>query len=183
MPRPDHTKFPSIQRLSSETVVITEKIDGTNAVLFVDDDKTCHAGSRERWITPETDNFGWATWVRDNASELWKLGPGFHYGEWWGSGIQRRYGIPEKRFSSFEWWRTDLIPLVGKVPLLYEGPYIEGLFEREISKLVAHGSVAAPGFMDPEGIVIQFRSQCAREAKFKKFCKNDLVPKSKQAQH
>ncbi len=175
-----HLKWPSIQRLSSETVTITEKIDGTNAVIHVDADKAVIAGSRERWITPEADNFGFALWVHENASELWKLGPGYHYGEWFGSGIQRGYGLTEKRFASFEWWREDLIPLVTKVPVLYTGEYAEGLFERIVGSLAIEGSRIAPGFMDPEGIVIQFRSENAREAKFKKFCKNDLVPKSKQ---
>ena len=176
----EHQKFPSIQRLSSETIVITEKIDGTNAVIYVGDDRSVIAGSRERWITPEADNFGFARWVTDNASELWKLGPGYHYGEWFGSGIQRRYGMKEKRFASFEWWRDDLIPLVTKVPVLHNGPWDALLFDSQVEFLRLNGSQIAPGFMDPEGIVIQFRSECAREAKFKKFCKNDAVPKSKQ---
>lgn len=63
-----------------------------------------YAQSRKRFVTPESDNFGFAAWVRDNAEALVKiLGPGRHFGEWWGNGIQRGYGLPkgEKRFSLF----------------------------------------------------------------------------------
>ncbi len=69
------------------------------------------AGSRNRWLTPATDgvgrskgddNFGFATWVRDNAEELVKLlGAGRHYGEWWGRKIGRTYGLEGRRFSLF----------------------------------------------------------------------------------
>src|SRR4051812_4307796 len=101
MSAPQFQAFPSIARLFRECVV-TEKIDGTNGVVHVSDDGlTVTAGSRSRWITPEADNFGFARWVAEHAEELRALGPGFHFGEWWGSGIQRRYGLDEKRFSLF----------------------------------------------------------------------------------
>ncbi len=88
--------FPKIARLSRE-VVVTEKIDGTNAQICVNDDMTdIVAGSRSRWITPVDDNFGFARWAQDNKQELLKLGPGSHFGEWWGAGVQRRYGLAEK---------------------------------------------------------------------------------------
>ncbi|MCJ7726507.1 MAG: hypothetical protein MUP76_09000, partial [Acidimicrobiia bacterium] len=46
-----------------------------------------------RWITPEVDNYGFARWVKDHEEELRTgLGAGLHFGEWWGQGIQRRYG-------------------------------------------------------------------------------------------
>src|SRR5436305_1822690 len=94
--------FPKIARLNRECV-ITEKIDGTNASILIDEDGVVMAGSRTRWITPENDNFGFAKWVEANKSELMKLGVGHHFGEWWGSGIQRGYGLTkgEKRFSLF----------------------------------------------------------------------------------
>jgi hypothetical protein len=55
MTYPDFAKWPSIQRLSSETCWITEKIDGTNGIIFVPDepDKPILAGSRERWLSNE----------------------------------------------------------------------------------------------------------------------------------
>lgn len=93
--------FQKIARLNRE-VLVTEKIDGTNGLVWIAEDGVeMRAGSRSRWITPEADNFGFAKWVADNAEELRRLGPGYHYGEWWGAGIQRRYGLTEKRFSLF----------------------------------------------------------------------------------
>lgn len=117
----DFVGFPKIARFNRE-VIITEKIDGTNAQVSIVDlsagDAPPHAdtqavaivgnlavlaGSRNRWITPDKDNHGFARWVADFAGVLVKLGPGRHFGEWWGSGIQRGYGLPkgEKRFSLF----------------------------------------------------------------------------------
>lgn len=123
-------EFPKIPRLKRE-VVITEKIDGTNAQItwlpldsvekyeYAKADKDvvtivagvgpgdfAHAlkvGSRQRWIFPEKgrDNFGFAQWCWDHADELRMLGEGRHYGEWYGLGIQRGYDLTEKRFALF----------------------------------------------------------------------------------
>lgn len=98
---PAFEAFPSISRLS-RSFTVTEKIDGTNAQVHVSEDGTVCAGSRSRWITPEADNFGFAAWVKAHEDELRNgLGVGSHFGEWWGAGIQRRYGLAEKRFSLF----------------------------------------------------------------------------------
>jgi len=61
------------------------------------------AGSRNRWlqIGKQTDNMAFATWVKENAEQLFELGKGCHYGEWYGKGIQRGYGLEEKRFALF----------------------------------------------------------------------------------
>jgi hypothetical protein len=62
------------------------------------------AGSRNRWLQPgkTSDNYGFAAWVAANAEALVALlGPGRHFGEWWGGGIQRKYGLGAKRFSLF----------------------------------------------------------------------------------
>ena len=108
--------WPKIPRLENEVYHITEKIDGTNAAIiikplekFVDalpiwynDVYAIGAQSRTRLITPEDDNFGFAKWVKDNAEQLIAdLGVGYHYGEWWGNGIQRGYGLEERRFSFY----------------------------------------------------------------------------------
>jgi len=61
------------------------------------------AGSRNRWLTPESDNHGFAAWVQANAKELAEVLPaGRHYGEWWGKGIQRGYDMPHKVFTLFD---------------------------------------------------------------------------------
>jgi hypothetical protein len=150
-------EFPKIARLNRE-IVVTEKIDGTNACVFVGDDGSIRAGSRTRWISPEDDNFGFARWVSDHQVELRGLGPGAHYGEWWGAGIQRRYGLSEKRFSLFNvarWADAAVRPgCCGVVPILYRGPFSEYEIKSCLDGLRSLGSVAAPGFMTPEGVVV-----------------------------
>ena len=72
--------FPKMPRLTRE-VVITEKIDGTNAQIYINQEGEFFVGSRTRWITPENDNYGFAKWCLDNKDELMLLGEGRHFGE------------------------------------------------------------------------------------------------------
>jgi len=59
-------EWPKIARLSRE-IIVTEKLDGTNAQIIISDDGTqIAAASRTRLITPEDDNFGFAGWVERN---------------------------------------------------------------------------------------------------------------------
>ena len=150
-------RFPKVPRLSRKCV-ITEKIDGTNAQVHVLDDGTVLAGSRSRYITPETDNHGFARWVSEHESELSELGPGRHYGAWWGSGIQRRYGMTENRFSLFNvkrWGPEGARPeCCHVVPILAEGNFSLALVNDCLASLDVHGSVASPGFARPEGVMI-----------------------------
>ena len=191
-------KFPKMARLSRE-VVITEKIDGTNAQVCIADDGTILAGSRTRWITPTDDNYGFAAWVEANCDELLKLGPGRHFGEWWGAGIQRHYGLKEKRFSLFNTQRwalhgtppkaystadprvtriQDILPACcSLVPVLYQGLLDTVIIDHCLEWMKLTGSVAAPGFMKPEGVVV-FHS--AGNVGFKKTLDKDNLPKSFQ---
>ena len=188
-------KFGKIARLSRE-IVITEKIDGTNAQVYVGEDGEVRAGSRKRWITPEDDNFGFAAWVRDHEDELRTLGPGRHFGEWWGKGIQRNYGLDGRRFSMFnvlrwslhgegpreEPTRDPLItrttkvlpPCVGLVPVLSRGVFSEVEIMAALNRLRLFGSEAVPGFMKPEGVVVY---HTASGALFKKTIEKDDEPK------
>ncbi|MGP3750874.1 RNA ligase family protein [Streptomyces sp. IBSNAI001] len=169
---PDFREWPKTPRLFRE-IVITEKIDGTNAGLHISEDGQVVAQSRKRIITPDSDNYGFARWAADNAADLAHiLGPGLHFGEWWGQGIQRRYGLEEKRFSLFNtarWWAVDeetsgsmnsraeqtgLVGQVDAVPVLYEGPFSEEQITSALRDLKTDGSYAAPGFMNPEGICV-----------------------------
>jgi hypothetical protein len=193
----DFTPFPKLARLSRE-VVITEKLDGTNAQIFItpgyagDPDALCswfdadtatdmvmYAGSRTRWITPGNDNYGFAAWALANNECLRELGAGHHFGEWWGAGIQRRYGLDEKRFSLFNSarWSDERPECCGVVPVLYVGIFTTDAVARTIDDLTSAGSVAAPGFMDPEGVVVY---HTAAGTSFKKTCKKDESPKGKQ---
>ena len=175
--------FPKIARWSRE-VIITEKIDGTNASIWVNDMGTdLLAGSRSKWLLPgEPDNFGFRAWVEANKQELLKLGPGHHFGEWWGAGIQRRYGLKEKRFSLFNVsrWTAETAPVgCSVVPVLWQGPadMLTGAIELALARLRTEGSLAASGFMQPEGIVIY---HVAGKALFKKTLEKDDQPKSKE---
>jgi hypothetical protein len=172
------TSFPKMARLSRD-IVVTEKIDGTNASIYIGDDFTTFlVGSRTRWITPQVDNMGFAKWAYANQAELMKLGPGHHFGEWWGAGIQRKYGLTEKRFSLFNvkrWGDPEVRPACcGVVPVLYEGIFSEEKILECLTKLDQDGSVAAPGFKPAEGIVIY---HVAAGVGFKKTIENDEIPK------
>lgn len=152
----DFKPFPSIGRLSRD-IVITEKLDGTNASIVITPEGDFLTGSRTRWITPEDDNFGFSRWAHENKEELLKLGEGAHFGEWWGQGIQRKYGLLHKRFSLFNVgrWNEDNKPsCCHVVPTLYEGDFDTGRINDVLSMLETNGSAAVRGFMKPEGIVI-----------------------------
>ena len=149
-------EFPKIARLNRE-VIVTEKLDGTNACVVIDEDGvTIAAQSRSKLITPTDDNYGFAKWVEANREELLKLGPGHHFGEWWGLGIQRNYGLTEKRFSLFNvsrWGDAAVRPACcDVVPVLNSGVGFDCV-KSSIEHLKKNGSAAAPGFMKPEGIV------------------------------
>lgn len=175
----DFQEFPKMPRLSRECV-ITEKIDGTNAQIYIADDfETMKIGSRTRWITPEDDNAGFAKWCKANRDELLTLGPGRHFGEWWGLGINRNYGLKEKRFSLFNtsrWTPENTPSCCGIVPELYRGIFDTNVVEECLNNLRKFGSIASPGFMRPEGVVV---FHVAGNYGFKKTIEKDEVPKSK----
>jgi hypothetical protein len=163
--------FPKIPRYTNEQYAITEKIDGTNACLIFEYEDTVvpfvklTCQSRRRIITPDDDNFGFAAWAHANKRELFdQFGPGRHYGEWWGLGIQRGYGVTNRRFSPFnvKRWPSDRdevvvgdVPIRG-VPVLGTGgmDYLKYAIEDAYWLLEKGGSMAAPGFMNPEGFMI-----------------------------
>ncbi len=149
--------FRKIPRISRECV-ITEKIDGTNAQILITEDGQFFTGSRNRWITPENDNFGFSMWANKNREELMKLGTGRHYGEWWGVSIQRGYNLSERRVSLFntsKWSDDEIRPkCCYVVPVLYKGLFETEVVNRELERLRQFGSEAAVGYMNPEGVVV-----------------------------
>ena len=174
------TPFPKIPRLSRDCT-ITEKIDGTNASIYIDEDGCLYAASRKRWITPDDDNYGFARWVEENAGELCRLGYGHHFGEWWGQGIQRKYGMDHKVFSLFNtflWSDESVRPkCCSVVPIIYKGIFDVNAANNAVDFLRAKGSQAAPGWMKPEGIVIYHE---ALKGYFKKTLENDEKPKGQE---
>jgi hypothetical protein len=194
--------FPKLPRISRKCI-ITEKIDGTNASVCIEDvglsdvmrafpqsigvsgTLAVYAGSRTRWLKPEgtgpkgCDNFGFAAWVRDNIEELVKLGPGRHFGEWWGQGIQRSYGMKAKYFSLFnaDRWQSARPACCDIVPVLYRGEFNTEAVTAALNDLRVNGSRAAPGFMKPEGVVVYHK---ASNSMFKKTIEKDEEPKGKE---
>lgn len=202
--------WPKTPRLNRNCIA-TEKIDGTNSAVVVEPmehegDYTndalalvqapnsiwyaVYAQSRKRLLRPgkSTDNFGFAAWVKENALDLAVgLGDGYHYGEWWGSKIQRGYGLTdgEKRFSLFNVSRWKdfegnglgdvLLPeALRVVPVVATGNNINAVAEGAIAELTECGSFAAPGFDNPEGIVV---FHTAARQTFKVTLEDDESPK------
>ena len=169
--------FTKIARLSRQ-MIVTEKIDGTNSSVFIGEDGEFLTASRKRWITPEDDNYGFSKWAHEHKDELMQLGSGYHFGEWWGCGIQRRYGIDEKRWSLFNvslWDDESVRPsCCDVVPVLYRGMFDTAVIQLILDNLAETGSVAAPGFMQPEGVVI---FHTASGQLFKKTILKDEMPK------
>lgn len=206
---PTFSEFRKIPRFSRQAV-ISEKIDGTNASVLIapiNKELQCDkmlayfygpdastwgvwVGSRTRWITIHDDNFGFANWVKANLEDVKKLGPGLHFGEWYGRGIQRNYGLKDRKWALFnsamyikkEEDRTHpnqvvLPACIDIVPVLMKCGFdvINHGVEECISDLRQNGSRAVPGFMKPEGIVIYHE---AGNLLFKKTIEKDESPKS-----
>jgi hypothetical protein len=188
--------WPKIPRLNRNCIA-TEKIDGTNAAVVIEkvgrgwpkhefelaridlegDDPSelaVFAQARKRLLNTNeaggkgSDNFAFAAWVKENALDLAAvLGEGRHFGEWWGAGIQRAYGLTEgeRHFSLFNSgrWHDQQANGCGEsvapdccsvVPVLAQGTNINAVAEEAIGMLAASGSFAAPGFDNPEGVVV-----------------------------
>lgn len=157
--------MPKIPRLRRD-IVITEKIDGTNASIYVNEFGLTLFGSRNRWITTGDD-------------------PGHHFGEWYGSKIGRTYGLTdgERHFALFNvhrWGhpeqRARLPKILQVVPELYRGPFTDAAVDATIAELRLTGSKLVPGFMQPEGIVVFHK---ASNSLFKRTLEKDEEPKGK----
>lgn len=175
--------FPKIPRLNRH-VVITEKVDGTNAVIGVDEQGKVWAGSKNRWLSAENDNHGFYKWVMEREAEIVRLmGPGMHYGEFWGSGIGRNYGMRTgvknlALFNTKRWEGQELPEGVGVVPVLATAHFFDTyLMETCIDELGSAGSALVPGYMNPEGIVVYHQ---ASGQLFKVTLENDGQPKGQK---
>lgn len=175
--RPEFISFRKIPRWFRE-IKILEKIDGSNGQIYVPEDSNepLLAGSRNKWITIEHDNYGFAAWVQSNSEELRTLGPGRHFGEWYGSKIQRGYGMVERRFVLFDTdkWSERRPSCCDVVPILSFGPNTEEHIFRCLEHLKSNGSALVSGFMRPEGVVVIHN---ASGHKFKILLEGDEHPK------
>ena len=159
--------------------LISEKIDGTHVALAVTEIDAAtavpkgavsvtvsgkrwmlRAASRLRWLTDERDNFGFRAWAREHAAALVGLGPGLHRGEWYGQGIQRAYGLGERRWALFDaerWTKlpeglpeaVEVVPVLARVP----GPHLIEAVDTALRTLQGAGSLAVFG-QQAEGLVI-----------------------------
>lgn len=168
--------WPKTSRLFRD-ITITEKIDGTNGAIVISEDGSVLAQSRSRLLTDDLpDNAGFRAWVYDNAEGLVQtLGPGRHFGEWWGKSIQRGYGLDHKRFSLFntaKWGEADLslVPNLTVVPVLAQYTMDTGFIKAMLHLLQQEGSVAAPGYDKPEGVCVYHH---ASNEVFKVLIEND----------
>lgn len=138
-------------------------IENGHNIIAEHDGFVVFAQSRSKLITPgkSTDNHGFARYVQDNAEEIVvKLGEGRHFGEWVGKGINKRhYDLPGKQFALFNtyrWTGADLPEQMTVVPILFQGysddPGAEAV--KAMQKMKNEGSAFAPGYMNPEGVVM-----------------------------
>lgn len=201
------TDFGKMVRLNRDCT-ITEKIDGCTAQIMVmayssdimqalttrgiDSITTptniILVGSRNRYLSGDADHHGFFQWVNRNHMELETLGPGRHFGEWWGKGIQKRYHDTQKRFSLFNTQRwhaqgQDYLPegmewapaCCDVVPILYKGPFTTQAVEKTVFNLRVRGSSVDPLCKRPEGVIVFHH---ALNQAFKVTLEKDEQPKS-----
>lgn len=100
-------KFPTVRFTG------TVKLHGTNAAVVVRGDQVSYQ-SRNRVITPEDDNMGFAAWASSVGEDYWRYAAKPHgdcifFGEWCGGNIQSGValtGLP-LRFVIFECFKID----------------------------------------------------------------------------
>lgn len=148
----------------------------TLALYFKELDLVC--GSRNRWIYPHSDNYGFATFIDQHKDEyIAKLGEGRHDCEWAGPGINSGEGLAQKTVVLFDHWRYKDKPLpTGAVivPVLYAGDLDLAKVQETMDLLKIEGSRLAPGFMRPEGVVVSFAGH-----RYKKVFKEEKTAWSK----
>jgi hypothetical protein len=201
-----YPKWESIPRLYNETFSITEKIDGTNGLIFIEPKPEVRyplastlilrdtyayvsVGSRKRWITPGQDNHGFAAWVYENAEALVAaLGPGHHYGEGAGPGIRgNRHGLEEKTFFLFNWrlWTHLLANPEIEIPCGLRGVavldigviYMVSAARGWADYLESVGTQAGPGSSDKPPEGVILRSDLTGQM-WKYFCGGEAANKT-----
>jgi hypothetical protein len=157
---PDFTPWPKIARGQHEWITITEKMDGTNICIIIKDGLITGIQSRKRFITPgkESDNFGFAAWVHENAETIVQLGDGRHYGEWCGGKIQNNpHALAEKTLYLFDvlrWNDKHMPPApIRVVPRLYSGDYTPTIIDATMQQLLD----TATADQNPEGVIVFFK--------------------------
>lgn len=152
--------WPKIGRENPFNVTITEKMDGTNACVIIQDGELVGVQSRKRLITPEDDNHGFARWVEDHKEELETMGDGYHYGEWAGEGIQKNPHCLEGKhfylFNTFRWNKDNpnLPDCCKVVPILFQGELEPDTIEMWLWRLQDWAKEGET----PEGVVVYYHA-------------------------
>ena len=223
----NYASFPSIERLENIYCVISEKVDGTNGLIEVakvgkigvdietnsafpsftyNTETQVRFGSRNRYITFNNDNAGFANFFRHYETKLKDIAkdiivaanseasqtnekptegyPFRIYGEWFGRGIQRDYGLKDKFFMPFSYFYAEKlieyqVPNIITPNVMYTGKFSMEVVNTCMQQLKLNGSGLVKDYKQPEGIVIFFPKYNFRlketfdGAKWK-----DVVPKS-----
>lgn len=159
---PEFKAYKKTSRLENVTCRITEKLDGTNALIYIDHDtNTILAGSRSRWLMANSktkDNFGFGAWVEANRDELLKLPNGYHYGEWVGKGIQRGYNMSDRQLYLFnqDYLEAFQCKCVKFVPFIkmYSLSYLQTIIDQLQEQFIKTGSILDSN-TKAEGLIIE----------------------------
>ena len=187
----NYASFPSIERLENIYCVISEKVDGTNGLIEINEvfpvgepkEIQIRFGSRNRYITFNNDNADFANFFRhyearfkdvaadiilkelevsgETLTECQEQYPLRIYGEWFGSGIQRGYGLKDKFFMPFSTFYAEKlieyqVPNIVKPNIMYTGKFNKLTADMCMNTLAIHGSGIIKDYKRPEGIVIHF---------------------------
>lgn len=134
------------------------KLDGTNAAVAVLPEGVA-AQSRSRWIVPEDDNMGFATWLR--AQSRWSeqlrdsLEHAVIYGEWAGDGIQRRTAVSTLERRVFAVFAVQFGDVTREAPRIVVDPEaIAALLPEhpDVHVLPWHGNAVDLDFARPDAL-------------------------------
>jgi len=184
-------EFPKTPRLSRECI-ITEKIDGTNSCVLIQNGEIIKVGSRNGWLSLGHDSTGLVHFVEERKETFLQLGDGLHYGEFWGRDIRHSYSSKEQHFSLFDAHRwcnawdepirysetqiQEKLPVgLQTVPVLYRGLFDTAKVDECIEMLKVNGSLLSqPKKIEAEGVIIY---HIDGDVAFKKTLRNDDKPK------
>ena len=187
-----YPSFSSIERLENIYCVISEKIDGTNGLIEIQNKANnsntgsmiVKFGSRNRYISFSDDNAGFANFFRHYEKKFKNMAkeiiassynedsqtdeiptenyPLRIYGEWFGKGIQRGYGLDDKYFMPFSSFYAEHMIKAGIPNIMMPNIMYTGKFSLEVvdncMNCLTSGSFhnLITNYDNPEGIVIYF---------------------------
>jgi len=170
-------EYQYIERLGSDEVegilegkcYIFPKIDGTNASVWLGDDRALCAGSRTRELSLESDNAGFYRWVQENKElfSFLELEPQLRiYGEWLVPHTLRTYREEAwRQFYVFDVYDTsaeiylpyeNYVKIITDLPVIAPIEFVENATLEHLHKLLDRNTyLIADGNGSGEGIVIK----------------------------